>query len=298
MRTPRTIDSERHRPAGRPMDVARATPGHTAVSMSTRTALVTGGSAGIGAATVLELARSGFDVGLTYLQDADAAARVAERARSHGARACVSRMRLECGDSIAQAVDRVGAALGPIDVLVNNAGVNRRMAFLDESREALEHQLAVNLIGPFTCAQLVARRMVSSSREGHIVNVTSVLGRAPLRRAASYCCAKSALEALTRVLALELAPHGIRVNAVAPGETATRMNFDAPPADVGTERRPTIPLGRPAAPDEIAAAVGLLVSSSASYVTGHSFLVDGGMLLVSGPQILQDAIGLPGELGR
>ena len=260
--------------------------------MEPRTALVTGGSAGIGAAIAVELARRGFGVGLTYARDHEAAARVARELRAHGVPAHACRMRLEDTASIAAAVESLTGALGPIDVLVNNAGVNRRKAFLAESPAGLRRQLELNLVGPFACAQEVARRMVADERPGRIVNVTSVLGRAPLACAASYCCAKSALEALTRVLALELAPHGIHVNAVAPGETATRMNFKVLPVDVDAHPRAAIPLGRPARPEEIATAVGFL-ASEACYVTGHSFLVDGGMLLVSGPQVLQDAIGTP-----
>jgi NAD(P)-dependent dehydrogenase (short-subunit alcohol dehydrogenase family) len=190
-------------------------------------------------------------------------------------------------------VDEICTRLDGVDVLVNNAGINRRRSFLTESVRELQRQLVVNLAGPFLCAQAVARGMIAQGRAGAIVNVTSVLGRAPLRDAAAYCCAKAGLEALTRVLALELADHGIRVNAVAPGETATRMNFVKLPVDVAAEPRPTIPVGRPADPTEVAKAIAFLVSPNASYVTGESLVVDGGMTLVQGPQVLQDAIGVP-----
>src|SRR5688500_18724708 len=145
---------------------------------SGRTALITGGSAGIGAATVLELARRGFDVGFTYRRDADGAAHVARQARSHGVRARGCPMELASAASVKRAVDSLTAALAPIDVLVNNAGVNRRMAFLEESPEELERQLAVNLVGPFTCAREVARQMTASARHGQIINANSILARA------------------------------------------------------------------------------------------------------------------------
>lgn len=256
--------------------------------MAGRAALVTGGSSGIGRATVLELARRGFDVGFTY-KTREAAAR--DLVAEVGAQA--RRLDLEDAGAIPVVLGELIDALGRVDVLVNNAGLNRRAPFLEESGEELRRQLAVNLEAPFRCAQVAARRMIAQGGGGRIVNVTSVLGRAPLSGASAYCAAKGALEHLTRVLALELAEHGIAVNAVAPGETATPMNFTELPVDVHAESRPTIPIGRPADPGEIAAAIGFLASPDASYATGASLLVDGGMLLVAGPQILQDAIGPP-----
>jgi NAD(P)-dependent dehydrogenase (short-subunit alcohol dehydrogenase family) len=261
--------------------------------MEGRAALVTGGSSGIGRATVLELARQGFDVGFTYRSRAREASEVVERVRGDGRRAEARRLDLADPGAAAAVLDELIDALGRVDVLVNNAGENRRRPFVDESLTDLQRQLAVNLVGPFACAQHVARRMIAAGGGGRIVNVTSVIARAPLSGASAYCAAKSGLEHLTRVMALELAEHGIAVNAVAPGETATPMNFTELPDDVHAEVRPTIPLSRPADPAEIAAAIAFLASPAASYATGESLLVDGGMLLVAGPQILQDSIGPP-----
>jgi NAD(P)-dependent dehydrogenase (short-subunit alcohol dehydrogenase family) len=180
-------------------------------------------------------------------------------------------------------------------VLVNNAGVNRRATLLEETIAGFDRTLAVNLVGPWACAQAAARHMIDAGRGGRIVNVTSVLAFVPLEGGGAYGAAKAGLEALTKVLALELAPHGIKVNAVAPGHTATPMNYGPDDLRAATISRPVIPTARAAAPDEIAAAIAFLASPAASYATGASLLVDGGLLLASGPQSLQDATGLPPE---
>jgi NAD(P)-dependent dehydrogenase (short-subunit alcohol dehydrogenase family) len=137
--------------------------------------------------------------------------------------------------------------------------------------------------------------MLAAGRGGRIVNVTSILAATPLAGGGAYCAAKAGLELATKVMALELAEAGVTVNAVAPGHTATPMNFA--PDELQAERipRPVIPAGRAATPEEIAAAIVFLASPEASYATGASLLVDGGLLQVSGPQSLQDATGLPPE---
>jgi NAD(P)-dependent dehydrogenase (short-subunit alcohol dehydrogenase family) len=140
--------------------------------------------------------------------------------------------------------------------------------------------LATDLDGPFLCAQRAARRMAAAGRGGRIINVTSVHEHVPLRGSSAYCAAKGGLGLLTKVMALELAEHGITVNAVAPGEIATPMT-GAHDEDPATIERPKIPLGRPGAAREIAGAIAFLASADASYVTGESFVVDGGLLLMA-----------------
>ncbi len=164
--------------------------------------------------------------------------------------------------------------------------MNSRVPALEESVAAFKRVLDVNLTGAFACAQAAALRMREGGG-GRIVNVSSILAQVPVAGAGSYCAAKAGLELLTRVLALEWAPDGIRVNCVAPGHTATPMNFTDPEVDADDVARPAIPLGRPAHAREIAAAVAFLASPEASYATGATLLVDGGLALVAGPTVLE-----------
>jgi len=261
-------------------------------------AVVTGGSSGIGKATVLALARAGFDVGFTYRSRANAARSTAEEARAAGRRAAVRRLDLSDAEAGSFAVQELIDELGGVDLLVNNAAINPRRWLLDESAEGWRRTLEVNLTGPMLCAQTAARSMVARDAQGRIVNVTSVLQEVPLPGGAAYCTAKAGLGMLTRVMALELAEHGILVNAVAPGHTATPMNYGDEEVDVGSTSWPQIPVGRSADPSEIAAVVAFLASSGASYATGATLLVDGGLLLVSGPAVLQQATGLPPSSGQ
>src|SRR5581483_3124453 len=180
--------------------------------------------------------------------------------------------------------------LGAIDVLVCNAGMNRRCDAIDETEEAWDKVLAVNLTGPWLCSRAVAKDMIGRGA-GRIIFVSSIVAGDTLSGAAAYCAAKAGVEALARVLALELAPHGVLVISVAPGHTATPMNFAESVPEAYSTQRPVIPLGRPADPAEVAAAIAFLASNEASYLTGSTLLVDGGLRLVSGPESLQRATG-------
>lgn len=257
-------------------------------------AIVTGAGSGIGRASALLLADAGFDVGITYRGNEAGARETVEQVERRGRRGHAVRLDLADPRRAAAAVDELAQRLGRVDALVNNAGVNPRTTTLDASVEDWEWTLAVNLVGPWACTRAAARHMIRNGG-GRVVNVTSVLAFAPLEGGGAYCAAKAGLESLTKVMALELAGHGIAVNAVAPGHTATPMNFDAEQLAAARIDRPVIPLARAAAAEEVARAIAFLATGEASYATGASLLVDGGLLLASGPQALQDATGLPPE---
>jgi NAD(P)-dependent dehydrogenase (short-subunit alcohol dehydrogenase family) len=259
-----------------------------------KAAIITGGNRGIGRASALELAERGFDIGITYRNHRDEATRTVADIELLGQAAYAEPLDFITPTRGPEAIDALAAKLGGLDVLVNNAGINWRGSFLDLSLDDLLTVTNVNLFGPVLCARAAAHRMLVDGTRGRIVNVTSVLGRAPLGGALAYCATNAAMDAATEVMALELAQQGIAVNAVAVGHTATAMNGFAKDVDVLTVERPAIPMGRPADPREIAKAIAFLCEADSSYITGSNLLVDGGLLLVQGPTLLAAATADPG----
>jgi NAD(P)-dependent dehydrogenase (short-subunit alcohol dehydrogenase family) len=245
-----------------------------------RIAIITGADSGIGKATAVTLAKAGCDVGITWYTDHAGAQGTAQEVRQAGGRAEVRQLDLTRLAHAADTIDGLAGDLGGLDIFVNNAGTSMSKPFLSLDLDTWQHTLDVDLTAAFVCGQRAARWMVDAERGGRIVNVTSVHEHVPLVGASAYCAAKGGLGLLTKVMALELAEHGITVNAVAPGEVSTPMTgqHEVSPA---TQERPGIPLGRPANAYEIAKAIAFLASPDASYVTGESFVVDGGLLLMA-----------------
>src|SRR4051812_29599588 len=242
-------------------------------------AIITGSDSGIGKATAVALARRGHDIGITYNRDEGGARETADEVRSVGRRAEVRHLDLTQTDTVESTIEELIGALGGIHALVKNAGAGVDKPFLEISLEEWRDVLEVDLTGAFVVAQTGARHMGEKETPGRIVNVTSVHEHVPLEGSAPYVVAKHGLGGLTKSMALELAEHGIRVNSVAPGEIATPMTGQ-PDGDPHDEDRPGIPLGRPGDAREVAELVAWLASTESSYVTGASYVIDGGLLLM------------------
>jgi NAD(P)-dependent dehydrogenase (short-subunit alcohol dehydrogenase family) len=243
-------------------------------------AIVTGGNSGIGRASAVALAARGFDLGIVWHSEEERARETVAECESHGVRAVARHGDLEQVPGADAVVDELADELGGLDALVNNAGAGHSTPFVETDLETFRSVLELDLVAPFLCAQRAAQRMVDAGTPGRIVNVTSVHEHVPLEGSSAYVAAKHGLGGLTKVMALELAEHGITVNAVAPGEIATRMTGQED-EDPHGEDRPGIPAGRPGDAREIGAVVAFLCSPEASYVTGESVVVDGGLLLMA-----------------
>jgi len=246
-----------------------------------RAAIVTASDSGIGKATAVALARAGFDLGITWHSDEEGANATADEVRSLGRRAEVQQLDLSGGlPAAVDVIDELAEALSGVYALVNNAGTSESGPALELSYDDWRKTLAVDLDGAFLCAQRAARRMVDAGAGGRIVNVTSVHEHVPLPDSVAYVAAKHGLGGVTKQLALELGPHGITVNSVAPGEIATPMtgNEDVDPR---TLERPGVPVGRPGDAREIASLIAWLCSDDAAFMTGASLPIDGGLLLVA-----------------
>ena len=248
-----------------------------------KVAVVTGSSSGIGKAIAVAIAGEGAAVVVNYRGHADEAGQVVEEIEGGGGKAISVHADVSRPDDVKALVGAAAEHFGRVDIMVNNAGMERKMPFLQTPFEVWELALAVNLTGPWLGCQEAARRMVEQGGGGRIINVSSVHEDLPMPTNAPYCAAKGGVRMMARTLALELAPHGITVNNVAPGAIDTPM--DAPlkqDAEQMNTLLSEIPLGRMGKPEEVAALIVFLASDDAAYVTGSTYFVDGGMMRHAG----------------
>lgn len=249
------------------------------MKLTGKTALVTGSDSGIGQQIAIAFAREGADVLVHYHADETGARQTAEQVRQAGRRAEVLQADLSEPGTTQGFFTRGLELMGRFEILVNCAGTNSDSpTSIDTRFDEFMRVLNVNLVSPWVLCQAAAWHMMDHGG-GVIINVTSVHEEIPLPGGAPYDAAKAGLRSITRNLALELAGKGIRINNIAPGMIATPMNADTlnDPKGVDTARR-RIPMGRPGRPEEVAQVAVFLASDDASYVTGSSYFVDGGLM--------------------
>jgi NAD(P)-dependent dehydrogenase (short-subunit alcohol dehydrogenase family) len=242
-------------------------------------AVVTGGSQGIGQATAIALARAGADVATIYKWGADDASITAKAVEEAGRRALF--VQGDTGDfaQVHAFAEQVVEDFGGIDIWVNNAARLLVKPFLEVTNEDWHGLLAANLHGYFYGCQTAARQLVAQGTGGRIVNISSIVDVQPASGLSAYTAAKGAISAMTRAMAIELGEFGITVNSVGPGPTDTPLNIAAYTPEVRRTYERRIPLGRIAAPEEIADVVLFVCSTGSRFMTGEFLLVDGGMAI-------------------
>jgi 3-oxoacyl-[acyl-carrier protein] reductase len=246
--------------------------------LSDRVAIVTGAQQGIGKAIALAYAREGAGVVVNYLDDAAGAEAIVGRIAAAGGRARAVQGDVALAEEVARMVE-AAEALGGVDLLVNNAGIFPRVGFLDMTEDQWDQVLDVNLKGAFLCAREAAKAMVARGAGGAIINIASVVANTGAPTGVHYTASKAGLVGLTRSMALALAPHGIRVNAIAPGLTDTAQPRYGMSEDEIAAAAARFPLGRLIRPEEIAEVAVFLASEDSRQMTGQTLHVNGGSFL-------------------
>jgi NAD(P)-dependent dehydrogenase (short-subunit alcohol dehydrogenase family) len=249
-------------------------------SLHGKCALVTGAFGGLGRHFALTLVKAGASVGLVGRR-MQAGEELADHIRAAGGKAAVQAMDVTDPDSVQRSVDGVVQALGPLDVLVNNAGVAVTKPFLDVTEDDWRDVVDVNLTGAWRVAQIAARHMRDSQRGGSIVNIASITGLRVAGAISAYVASKAGLIQLTQAMALELARYGIRVNALAPGYIETDINREFFASEAGQALIKRIPQRRIGRAEELDGPLLLLASDASSYMTGSVLVADGGHLVSS-----------------
>jgi 3-oxoacyl-[acyl-carrier protein] reductase len=249
------------------------------LSLAGRVALVTGASRGIGRAVAHLLAARGAAVAVNYSSREDAARELCEQITAEGGKAIAVGFDVSDPAAVDAGVARVVAGLGGLHILVNNAGVSIDALLLRASAADFARILDINLKGTFHCCKAATRHLLKARADGRVINLSSVVGEQGNAGQAMYAASKAGVLGFTKSLARELAGRGVTVNAVTPGFIATEMTSAALQGDARTALLGQIPLGRIGEPQEVAEAVAFLAAPAASYITGHTLRVNGGLLI-------------------
>lgn len=248
-----------------------------------KVAIVTGGARGIGEGIAVRFAKEGAAVVIDYIGQPDAANAAVAQIQSFGGKVIAVRADVSDPGQVANLIAESVKAFGKLDIVVNNAGIETKHDFVDFPLEEVRKIIDVNLIGPLMVAQAAARQMIQQGHGGRIINISSVHEDLPMPTNAPYCASKGGLRMLTRTIAVELAKHKITVNNIGPGAIYTAIDADIQ-AQPELEKllMAEIPLNRWGQPGEVAGLALYLASDEASYVTGSTYFIDGGMLRQSG----------------
>jgi glucose 1-dehydrogenase len=248
-----------------------------------KVAVVTGAGTGIGQAIALAFAREGAMVVVDYVGKASVSQDTIDKIGAMGGKSLGVEADISKPDDVQVLVNKTIETFAKLNIFVNNAGIERKFAFVDYPLEEWQKIMAVNLTGPFLCSQAAAKQMIKQGQGGRIINLSSIHEDLPMTTNAPYCASKGGLRMLMRTIAVELAPSGITVNNIGPGAIYTPIDKDVEgDAKLNDQILAEIPMGRWGKPEEVAQLAVYLASEDAAYVTGSTHFIDGGMLRHAG----------------
>jgi glucose 1-dehydrogenase len=253
------------------------------VRLQDKVAVVTGAGTGIGQAIAVAFAEAGAAVVVDYVGNASAAADTVNKITAMGGKVLGVSADISLPGNVHDLIQKTVAAFGKLDIFVNNAGIEKKFAFVDYPLDEWQKIMAVNLTGPFLCSQAAAKQMIQQGKGGRIINISSIHEDLPMPTNAPYCASKGGLRMLMRTIAVELAPHQITVNNIGPGAIYTPIDKDVESdPKLNDQILAEIPMGRWGKPEEVAQLALYLASDAAAYVTGSTHFIDGGMLRNAG----------------